>query len=269
MMWCVTSKRASGGWCQPGRRSRARGLKLNTIQKAMREGRIHTPNEKKLSGDVGHLSNTQSEDGASACAGSVDETSVTRQQPAASTKSQRAEVDCAAPMGRGATATMERLAASLGKLDEAARVPALDIPKGGVLLALPALLLCGLLRHSSKYFRLPAGFYGLKTIFLLLAFMALGRLKSVEALRYYAPGRSGQLLGLGALPEVRTLRIKLKHLADQEQAFAWSSTLCRSGCWKRRRKLPFSTSTVMSQPFYHQHRQRHCPSIMWLASACA
>jgi Transposase protein len=167
----------------------------------------------------------------------MEETSATReqplpqgaQQPAASTKSERAEVDCAAPMGRGATATLERLAASLGKLGEASPrfAPALDIPKGGVLLALPALLLCGLLRHTGKYFRLPAGFYGLKSIFLLLAFMALGRLKSVEALRYYAPGEWGKLLGLDRAPEVRTLRIKLKHLADQEQAFSWSSTLCK------------------------------------------
>jgi prepilin-type processing-associated H-X9-DG protein len=132
-------------------------------------------------------------------------------------------------MGRGATATIERLAASLGKLDEAAPrfEPVLDVCKGGVLLALPALLVCGLLRHSGKYFRLPAGFYGLKTIFLLLAFMALARLKSIEALRYYAPGEWGKLLGLDRAPEVRTLRTKLKTLADQEQAFSWSSELCQ------------------------------------------
>ena len=132
-------------------------------------------------------------------------------------------------MGRGATATMERLAASLGQLAEA--TPrfgcALDIPKGGVLLALPALLVSGLLRHSARYFRLPAGFYGLTSIFLLLAFMALGRLRSIEALRYYAPGEWGKLLGLDRAPEVRTLRLKLKHLADQEQAFSFSSTLCK------------------------------------------
>jgi hypothetical protein len=132
-------------------------------------------------------------------------------------------------MGRGATATMERLAASLGQLEEAAPrfAPALDIAKGGVLLALPALLLSGLLRHSAKYFRLPPGFYGLTTIFVLLAFMTLGRLKSIESLRYYAPGEWGKLLGLDRAPEVRTLRIKLKHMADQEQAFSWSSTLCK------------------------------------------
>src|SRR5215471_17302897 len=50
------------------------------------------------------------------------------------------------------------------------------------------------------------------SIFLLLAFMALGRLRSIEALRYYAPGEWGKLLGLDRAPEVRTLRLKLKHL---------------------------------------------------------
>jgi hypothetical protein len=132
-------------------------------------------------------------------------------------------------MGRGATATLERLLASLGKLGEFSPrfVGALDIPNGGVLLALPALLVSGLLCHASKYFRLPAGFYGLKTIFLLLAFMALARLKSIESLRYRAPGEWGKLLGMDRAPEVRTLRIKLKHLAEQEQAFLWSAKLCK------------------------------------------
>jgi hypothetical protein len=81
-------------------------------------------------------------------------------------------------MGRGATATLERLAASLGELNEAGPrfAAALDIAKGGVLLALPALLVSGLLRHAGDYFRLPKGFYGLKTLasvfltFNLLAF---------------------------------------------------------------------------------------------------
>jgi Transposase protein len=138
-------------------------------------------------------------------------------------------------MGRGATATMERLAASLGLLNEVTPrfAAALDIPKGGVLLALPALLVSGLLRHSNKYFHLPKGFYGLKTIFLLLAFMALARLKSVEALRYYAPGEWGKLLGIDRAPEVRTLRIKLKHLADQERAFSWSAELCKEWMMER------------------------------------
>lgn len=80
-------------------------------------------------------------------------------------------------MGRGATAMRERLAASLGQLDGVAPrfEHALDSPNGGVLLALPALLVSGLLRHASQYFQLPPGFYGLERIFLLLGFMALSR----------------------------------------------------------------------------------------------
>src|ERR1700690_4377079 len=50
------------------------------------------------------------------------------------------------------------------------------------LTSVPWLLVSGLLSHTSKYFSLPAGFYGLKTIFLLLAFMSLSRIKSIEAL---------------------------------------------------------------------------------------
>jgi hypothetical protein len=132
-------------------------------------------------------------------------------------------------MGRGATATAERVAASVGALAEALPrfEPALDVAKGGVLLALPALSACGLLRHSEKYFKLPAGFYGLTTIFLLLAFMALARIKSTEAMRYCAPGEWGKLLGLDRAPEVRTLRAKVKALADQHKVFEWSSELCR------------------------------------------
>lgn len=124
-------------------------------------------------------------------------------------------------MGRGATATLERMAASLGQLEEVELSfnRAVDLPHGGVLLALPALLVSGLLSHTSKYFSLPAGFYGLKTIFLLLAFMSLSRIKSIEALRYCAPGEWGKLLGVDRAPEVRTLRSKVKHLANQGASF--------------------------------------------------
>jgi len=92
-------------------------------------------------------------------------------------------------MGMGATDTLGRVAASLGELDAA---PAnfqqvLDVPNGGVLLALPALQAMGLL-SATKYFKLPKGYYGLTSVFLLLAFMALARLKSLERLRYCAPG---------------------------------------------------------------------------------
>lgn len=117
-------------------------------------------------------------------------------------------------MGCGATRTLERVAAALGGLSQAPlQFEAVqDVPQGGVLLALPALLANGLLSHTSSCFQLPPGFYGLDSIFLLLALLALARVKSLEQLRYCAPGEWGKLLGLDRVPEVRTLRQKLKLL---------------------------------------------------------
>jgi hypothetical protein len=95
-----------------------------------------------------------------------------------------------------------------------------------VLFALPALLAIGLLHQAHKYFQLPKGYYGLESLFLMLAFLALARLPSLEQLRYCAPGEWGKLLGLDRIPEVRTLRKKLALLSEQEQASSWSAELC-------------------------------------------
>jgi len=122
-----------------------------------------------------------------------------------------------------------RIAASLGALDAVVPdfQPALDVPNGGVLFALPAVLAMGLLHATERYFTLPKGYYGLDSLFLLLAFMALARLSSLESLRYCAPGEWGKLLGLDRAPEVRTLRQKVRLLARDEQPSEWSAELCR------------------------------------------
>ena len=153
--------------------------------------------------------------------------------PAASTKSQRSEQDSAAAMGNATTRPAERVAASMGALG-AASAPirfseACDVPRGGVLLALPALLATGLLRHHSEAsYQLPNGFYGIASIFLLMALMALARIKSIEQLRYVAPGEWGNLLGLDRIPEVRTLRQKLEILCQQAgRAMLWNTALAK------------------------------------------
>jgi len=124
----------------------------------------------------------------------------------------------------------ERLLASLGKLEVAPVCfeAVQDVPSGGVLCALPALLALGLLRHSQKNFSLPAGYYPLATIFLVIAFLALARVKSLERLRYEPPGEWGKLLGLDRIPEVRTLREKLQILCqDGQKVGEWSHTLAQ------------------------------------------
>ena len=132
-------------------------------------------------------------------------------------------------MGMGCTRVVERVLATMGKFSGAPTVfkPALDVPNGGVLWALPALIATGLLRHTHNYFALPKGFYGTTHIFLLLAFMALSRIKSNEKLRYKSAGESGILLGLDRIPEVRTLRRKLDHLSSSGEVKEWSSTLSK------------------------------------------
>ena len=133
-------------------------------------------------------------------------------------------------MGYATTRPAERVAASIGGLASAPPQfeMACDVPKGGVLLALPALLASGLLRHTRPLYSLPDGFYGIASIFVLLASMALARIQSIEQLRYVAPGEWGNLLGLDRIPEVRTLRKKLEILCQQAgRALHWNTELAK------------------------------------------
>jgi len=132
-------------------------------------------------------------------------------------------------MGMACTRVLERVLASVGKLSEAPSefVAAQDVPHGGVLWALPALLSNGLLLHTKALFSLPKGFYSLTQIFLLLAYMALSRIRANEQLRYSPAGEWGLLLGLDRIPEVRTLRNKIKHLSESGEVESWASTLSK------------------------------------------
>jgi len=103
----------------------------------------------------------------------------------------------------------------------------MDVPNGELLFALPALLAVGLLKSTHDFFQLPKGYYGLESLFLLLAFMALARLKSIEGLRYSATGEWGKLLGLDRVPEVRTLRAKIVVLSADKRPEKWRADLCQ------------------------------------------
>jgi hypothetical protein len=133
-------------------------------------------------------------------------------------------------MGYGTTRWLDRMLASCGLLVSADLqfVCAQDVPQGGVLCALPALLSQGLLRHTRRLYTLPAGYYPLESIFLYLALLALVRCPSMEQTRYQSPGEWGKLLGLDRLPEVKTLREKIGIFCEQEgQATQWQSRLAK------------------------------------------
>jgi hypothetical protein len=144
--------------------------------------------------------------------------------------SERSLADSQAPMGYGTTRELDRILASCGMLISAGLrfVSAEDVPQGGVLCAMPALLTEGLLRHTRSIYTLPPGFYPLESIFLYLALLALVRCPSLEATRYESPGEWGKLLGLDRMPEVRTLREKIGLLCEQEgRATQWQSRLAK------------------------------------------
>ena len=68
----------------------------------------------------------------------------------------------------------------------------------------------------STHPRLPEplhGYYSTLHVIILLAHMALCRIKTVEQLQYQPPGELGKLLGLDRVPEVRCLRRKLAALS--------------------------------------------------------
>jgi hypothetical protein len=131
-------------------------------------------------------------------------------------------------MGRGATRIDERIQASLGKNICPPKIEfksSESVTNGGVIFALPALLMNGLLKWNDALFKIPKGFYQLTSIFILLSFVALARIKNTENIRNYSPGELGKLLGLDRIPEVKTLREKITEISKQNNAEKWSQTL--------------------------------------------
>jgi hypothetical protein len=124
---------------------------------------------------------------------------------------------------------LERYAASLGEISEAAVEfeCCSDVSFGGVLFSLPALLSNGLLYKSEEYFQLPDGFYGLSNLLIILGFLVLLRVKSLEGVRYMPPGELGKLVGLDRIPEVKTLRQKVGLLSANENVGRWQNELSR------------------------------------------
>jgi hypothetical protein len=149
---------------------------------------------------------------------------------APTSQSQRSVVDGSALLGIGTTRELDRFAAAVGLLDGTPLrfESADDIPNGGVLCALPAMLAIGLLRHTGTHFAWPKGYYPMEPIFIILACLALARVQSLEQVRYQSPGEWGKLMGLDRIPEVRTLRHKLALLADDTGRTArWATALAR------------------------------------------
>jgi len=147
----------------------------------------------------------------------------------ASDKSTRSQEDASMKMGTACTRPDERVLSALGLLQSAPTCfePCRDVSFGGVLCSLPALACNGLFNHIEECFKDLKGYYTTIQILILLAYMALCRIKTVEQLRYQPPGELGKLLGLDRIPEVRCLRNKLKILVQDDAVEKWATLLSR------------------------------------------
>jgi prepilin-type processing-associated H-X9-DG protein len=159
---------------------------------------------------------------------------------------------------------VERTCAAAGLLSEAPSQfeHAESVSQGGVLWALPALLANGLLLNVRNHFHLPKGFYSLIQIVMLLGYMALARVKTIEQLQYHPAGEWGKLLGLDRIPEVRTLREKVKLLAQPEAVSEWGKELSRE--WMEQE--PEAAGFLYVDGHVRgvsRGANENCPGVMW------
>jgi transposase len=151
--------------------------------------------------------------------------------PSTITKSSRTVIDMEAADGMGVACTRveDRMLTSVGKCAgaEIRFERCLDVPKGGVLCALPTLIANGLLNGAESLLGEIKGYYKTVHILLFLAFMALCRIKTTEKMRGQAPGEFGKMIGLDRIPEVRCLRNKMDELCSGEKAEIWAAHLSK------------------------------------------
>jgi DNA-binding CsgD family transcriptional regulator len=138
--------------------------------------------------------------------------------------------------------SMDRLLAAMGLLDDAPPVFASvqNLPRAGVLLALPALLASGLLSTAEKiYGSLGPAFYGLRTTLVVYVLLALLRIPRPEALKEHSPQGLGRIVGLDRMPEVKTLRRKLARLAALKGSYQLGCQIASQRVAERGKVLGF------------------------------
>jgi len=167
-------------------------------------------------------------------AGKEEATSPT-ESPSSAPSRPRMDVD---PFDR----SLDRMLAREGLLFDADPVfaPGRDLPRLGVLLALPMIVATGLLDEAKAlYGTLGPAFYGLRTSLLTMVVLALLRIRHPENLKEYSPPELGRLLGLDRAPEVKTLRRKLTRLAAMGRAAEFGQELARHRVAERGKMLGF------------------------------
>ncbi len=129
------------------------------------------------------------------------------------------------PLDRGT----ERVLAAFGMIPYAAPVFTAcgRAPLAGLFLAVPALVGTGLLETALALYGavFPGGFYSLDTMLCESVFRALLGVARAEAATRIDPAALGRVLGLDRAPEVKTIRRKIKSLAQAGKAGEWIAAM--------------------------------------------
>jgi hypothetical protein len=218
--------------------ARAVDVSEGTIRQAIRAGRLSKPPTVEESSSKETASPVMSEVNAP-----ID---------ALVRPSVRSEIDRSADGGVAVKRHEDRVLARIGLLAEAAPEfqPAEAVPGAGVYVALSALLEQGLVEVGEQIFgSLRNGYFGLRSVLLTVAFMALLRIRSPEQLTSFAPGELGILLGLDRAPEVKTLRRKLREMGERGLATSFSEMLARRWAQQEPDELGFLYIDGHVQPY--------------------
>src|SRR5580658_2959654 len=169
----------------------------------------------------------------------------------------------------------ERALARWGLLGEGAApvfTPGARYPLAGLLLALPALEVSGLLDAAREvYGRLRDGFYGLTATLLTLVFLALAGEPRAEGATRVPPAALGRVLGLDRAPEVKTIRRKLAELAAAGKAAELIMALARHHAAARPEALGFLHADGHDRAYFgtRQVQKTHVARLKFPAPATA
>lgn len=142
-------------------------------------------------------------------------------------KTHRSVIDDASGMGKACTNTLGRvLAAKSGEAGTISFNEHIDVSYAGILFSLPSLLSNGLLTHRED-FKPDDGFYSVESVFLSLAFLALLRAKTLAQSTSIPCGELGRAMGLDRIPEVKTLRKRIKRFCNGTDIEKWSLLLSK------------------------------------------
>lgn len=138
----------------------------------------------------------------------------------------------------------DRLLAALGKLSDARPLfaPTEHLNFAGVFIAFVIASTDPFMKAGMDILpRFKAAFYGTRTSLVFLLTMALLRIKRPENIKEYNAENLGRLIGLDRMPEIKTIRRKIKALGKPE----WTAEFMRETARQRSREYEGSAETVM------------------------